>query len=86
MLPRQDMNRHLFTKEEEGEEERKGGKDRLTVEMDHKYLDSRKGDVCEKGTTPGRSWVNSKSDKHKFWIPRFGKNNLPSDKQEIKSW
>lgn len=55
MLPRQDMNRHLCTKEEEGEEERKGGKDRLTVEMDHKYLDSRKGDVCEKGTTPGRS-------------------------------
>ena len=42
----------------------------------NKYLDSRKGDACEKYTTAERSWVNRKSDKYEFRIFRFGKNSF----------
>ncbi|EOA97881.1 hypothetical protein Anapl_11679 [Anas platyrhynchos] len=86
MLPRQDMNRHLFTKEEEGEEERKGGKDRLTVEMDYKYLDSRKGDVCEKDFLVGADCIlhpktNMGEGSHPSYAQQRPKNNKPENRE-----
>lgn len=41
-----------------------------------KYLDSTKGDVCEKNTVAERSRVNYESDEYEFRIFRFGKNSF----------